>query len=154
MASAFALGGRQREPWGSGHCRCGPLCWVWSVPRRCLTPAFFCAATTSRSIHHAQHRQQVPNRPLQAQAVRVHVWTPGATANVQAFRLKLDPSNPSLSNEQLATLKHNVQLMRDAIVLFTATGAARGVSGHTGTYPPYLSASRVSSLRDADTFVF
>ena len=47
-------------------------------------------------------------------------------------RLKLDPSNPNLTDEQLATLKHNIQLMRDAIVLFTATGAARGVSGHTG----------------------
>lgn len=48
-------------------------------------------------------------------------------------RLKLDPSNPKLSDVQVETLKHNIQLMRDAIVLFTATGAARGVSGHTGT---------------------
>ncbi|EMD34038.1 hypothetical protein CERSUDRAFT_56207 [Gelatoporia subvermispora B] len=47
-------------------------------------------------------------------------------------KLKLDPSQPKLSNEQKAVLAHNVQLMRDAIVLFTATGAARGVSGHTG----------------------
>jgi hypothetical protein len=31
-------------------------------------------------------------------------------------------------------LKHNIQLLRDAIVLFTSTGAARGVSGHTGQY--------------------
>ncbi|KAF7796015.1 hypothetical protein EIP86_007184 [Pleurotus ostreatoroseus] len=46
--------------------------------------------------------------------------------------LKLDPSIPTLTDEQLAILHHNVQLMRDAIVLFTATGAARGVSGHTG----------------------
>lgn len=30
-------------------------------------------------------------------------------------------------------MKANIQLLRDAIVLFTATGAARGVSGHTGT---------------------
>lgn len=29
-------------------------------------------------------------------------------------------------------MKFNIQLLRDAIVLFTATGAARGVSGHTG----------------------
>ncbi len=49
-------------------------------------------------------------------------------------RLELDPSKPKLTNEQLDTLKYNIQLMRDAIVLFTATGAARGVSGHTGTY--------------------
>ncbi|EKM57780.1 uncharacterized protein PHACADRAFT_251622 [Phanerochaete carnosa HHB-10118-sp] len=50
----------------------------------------------------------------------------------QLKQLKLDPSNPQLTDEQLSTLKHNIQLMRDAIVLFTATGAARGVSGHTG----------------------
>ena len=49
-----------------------------------------------------------------------------------SLRLKLDPSNPTLTDEQLDILKFNVQLMRDAIVLFTATGAARGVSGHTG----------------------
>ena len=49
------------------------------------------------------------------------------------FRLVLDPSKPQLSSEQRSALKHNIQLMRDAIVLFTATGAARGVSGHTGT---------------------
>ncbi|OCH95356.1 Thiamin diphosphate-binding protein [Obba rivulosa] len=47
-------------------------------------------------------------------------------------KLKLDPSQPKLTSEQKAALAHNVQLMRDAIVLFTATGAARGVSGHTG----------------------
>ncbi|PSR74242.1 hypothetical protein PHLCEN_2v9986 [Hermanssonia centrifuga] len=47
-------------------------------------------------------------------------------------KLELDPSKPKLTNEQLDTLKYNIQLMRDAIVLFTATGAARGVSGHTG----------------------
>ncbi|KAI0749399.1 transketolase [Daedaleopsis nitida] len=47
-------------------------------------------------------------------------------------KLVLDPSKPQLSSEQRSALKHNIQLMRDAIVLFTATGAARGVSGHTG----------------------
>ncbi|KAI0784522.1 thiamine diphosphate-binding protein [Abortiporus biennis] len=47
-------------------------------------------------------------------------------------KLTLDPSNPKLTDEQRNILKHNIQLMRDAIVLFTATGAARGVSGHTG----------------------
>lgn len=48
-------------------------------------------------------------------------------------RLTLDPSKPQLTAEQKSALKNNVQIMRDAIVLFTATGAARGVSGHTGT---------------------
>ncbi|OBZ72046.1 Transketolase-like protein 2 [Grifola frondosa] len=47
-------------------------------------------------------------------------------------KLKLDPSQPRLTAEQKAILQSNIQLMRDAIVLFTATGAARGVSGHTG----------------------
>ena len=52
----------------------------------------------------------------------------------RACRLKLDPSKPKLTDEEKSTLLANIQLLRDAIVLFTATGAARGVSGHTGTY--------------------
>jgi hypothetical protein len=50
-----------------------------------------------------------------------------------AIRLTLasDPSKPQLTAEQKSTLLHNIQLLRDALVLFTATGAARGVSGHT-----------------------
>ncbi|KAI0295909.1 thiamine diphosphate-binding protein [Multifurca ochricompacta] len=47
-------------------------------------------------------------------------------------KLKLDPSNPKLTDEQRDLLKDNILLLRDAIVLFTSTGAARGVSGHTG----------------------
>ncbi|KIJ14420.1 transketolase [Paxillus involutus ATCC 200175] len=47
-------------------------------------------------------------------------------------KLSLDPTKPQLTAEQKATLQHNIQLLRDVIVLFTATGAARGVSGHTG----------------------
>jgi transketolase len=46
--------------------------------------------------------------------------------------LALDPSQPTLTDEQRETLKANIQLCRDAIVFFTATGAARGVGGHTG----------------------
>ncbi len=46
--------------------------------------------------------------------------------------LTLDPSQPKLTDEQRETLKANIQLCRDAIVFFTATGAARGVGGHTG----------------------
>uniref|UniRef100_A0A8H8CEK8 Transketolase-like pyrimidine-binding domain-containing protein n=1 Tax=Psilocybe cubensis TaxID=181762 RepID=A0A8H8CEK8_PSICU len=46
--------------------------------------------------------------------------------------LSLDPHNPTLTAEQKADLQANIQLLRDAIVVFTATGAARGVSGHTG----------------------
>jgi transketolase len=46
--------------------------------------------------------------------------------------LTLDPANPNLTDEQRETLKANIQLCRDAIVFFTATGAARGVGGHTG----------------------
>ena len=47
-------------------------------------------------------------------------------------RITLDPSVSTLSAEQKAALKANIQLCRDAIVFFTATGAARGVGGHTG----------------------
>ena len=46
--------------------------------------------------------------------------------------IALNPYNPTLTDEQRATLKANIQLCRDAIVFFTATGAARGVGGHTG----------------------
>ncbi len=47
-------------------------------------------------------------------------------------RISLDPSNSTLTAEQKAALNANIQLCRDAIVFFTATGAARGVGGHTG----------------------
>ncbi|MDD2661783.1 MAG: transketolase C-terminal domain-containing protein [Methylococcales bacterium] len=47
-------------------------------------------------------------------------------------RIKLDPSINTLTAQQRDSLKANIQLCRDAIVFFTATGAARGVGGHTG----------------------
>jgi transketolase len=47
-------------------------------------------------------------------------------------RITLDASVPTLTAEQRASLKANIQLCRDAIVFFTSTGAARGVGGHTG----------------------
>ncbi|MEM6334426.1 MAG: transketolase C-terminal domain-containing protein [Planctomycetota bacterium] len=47
-------------------------------------------------------------------------------------KLSLDPSVTELTAEQEADVKANIQLCRDAIVFFTACGAARGVSGHTG----------------------
>jgi transketolase len=46
--------------------------------------------------------------------------------------IALNPANPNLVPEQEAALRANIQLCRDAIVFFTATGAARGVGGHTG----------------------
>ncbi|MEA5536636.1 transketolase C-terminal domain-containing protein [Crocosphaera sp. XPORK-15E] len=46
--------------------------------------------------------------------------------------LALDFNQPELTSSQKETLKANIQLCRDAIVFFTATGAARGVGGHTG----------------------
>ena len=46
--------------------------------------------------------------------------------------IALDPANSNLSAQQLADLNDNIQLVRDAIIFFTATGAARGVGGHTG----------------------
>ena len=47
-------------------------------------------------------------------------------------RVKLDPSNNTLTDEQRDALKANIELCRAAIVFFTATGAAHGVGGHTG----------------------
>ncbi|MGZ8143693.1 MAG: transketolase C-terminal domain-containing protein, partial [Methylosarcina sp.] len=47
-------------------------------------------------------------------------------------RVSLNPGSSTLTEEQKAGLKANIQLCRDAIVFFTATGAARGVGGHTG----------------------
>lgn len=46
--------------------------------------------------------------------------------------VSLDPRQSSLTPEQREALQFNIQLCRDAIVFFTATGAARGVGGHTG----------------------
>lgn len=59
-------------------------------------------------------------------------------------KLTLDPTKPTLTAEQKATLKSNIQLLRDVIVLFTATGPARGVSGHTGG--PYDTVPEVCML--------
>ncbi|MBD1910000.1 MULTISPECIES: transketolase C-terminal domain-containing protein [unclassified Leptolyngbya] len=47
-------------------------------------------------------------------------------------KIGLDASQTTLTDDQRAALKANIQLCRDAIVFFTATGAARGVGGHTG----------------------
>ncbi|MBC8107401.1 MAG: transketolase [Anaerolineae bacterium] len=53
--------------------------------------------------------------------------------DLKALRpLKLDPSKMELTDDQKATLKHNIQLCRDAIVFFTALAGAKGLSGHTG----------------------
>src|SRR6201996_7584468 len=46
--------------------------------------------------------------------------------------LSLDPTKPTLTDEQRATLEHNIHLCRDAIVFFTALAGAKGLSGHTG----------------------
>jgi len=51
-------------------------------------------------------------------------------ARYKAF--PLDPANPKLSEQQKSGLSSNISLLRDTIVYFTASGAARGVSGHTG----------------------
>jgi len=46
--------------------------------------------------------------------------------------LKLDPKLGTLTDEQKADLRHNIQLCRDTIVFFTALAGAKGLSGHTG----------------------
>jgi len=67
---------------------------------------------------------------LRSEHMEKAVW-PADVFNVD-LRLSLNPRNPQLSPDERAILLANIQLLRDAIVLFTATGAARGVSGHTG----------------------
>ncbi len=53
--------------------------------------------------------------------------------DLSAFKpLPLDPSRSSLTPDERVTLAANVQLCRDAIIYFTATGAAKGLGGHTG----------------------
>ncbi|MEM1209964.1 MAG: transketolase C-terminal domain-containing protein [Planctomycetota bacterium] len=53
--------------------------------------------------------------------------------DMSAFKkVELDFNQTELTAEQEADLTSNIQLCRDAIVFFTACGAARGVSGHTG----------------------
>ncbi len=71
-------------------------------------------------------------------------------------RITLNASNTTLIDEQRASLKANIQLCRDAIVFFTATGAARGVGGHTGG--PYDTVPEVVIMDalfrgDADKYV-
>ncbi|MDG2305376.1 MAG: transketolase C-terminal domain-containing protein [Candidatus Binatia bacterium] len=53
--------------------------------------------------------------------------------DLSAFKpLPLDPSRTSLTPDERTTLAANVQLCRDVIIFFTATGAAKGLGGHTG----------------------
>ena len=61
------------------------------------------------------------------------IATEGFPIDLGAYKaLALNPANSNLTAQQLADLNDNIQLVRDAIVFFTATGAARGVGGHTG----------------------
>src|SRR5580698_2437293 len=59
--------------------------------------------------------------------------------------LKLDPAVNTLTDEQRAALRHNIQLARDTIVFFTALAGAKGLSGHTGG--AYDTVPEVMSLR-------
>jgi transketolase len=46
--------------------------------------------------------------------------------------LELDPAAAALTDDHRATLRHNIQLFRDAIVFVTALAGAKGLAGHTG----------------------
>lgn len=59
--------------------------------------------------------------------------------------IALVPSNPKLTDEQRAALKHNIELCRDAIAFFTTYAGARGLSGHSGG--PYDTVPEVVILR-------
>ena len=50
----------------------------------------------------------------------------------QYVPLTLDLSSESLSADDLAQLKTNIQTVRDTIVFFTSIAGARGFGGHTG----------------------
>ncbi|KAF8502559.1 thiamine diphosphate-binding protein [Hysterangium stoloniferum] len=63
--------------------------------------------------------------------------------------VKLDPKVDTLNDDQRSKLLANIQLLRDAIILFTASGAARGVSGHTGG--PYDTVPEVCILESLFT---
>ena len=55
--------------------------------------------------------------------------------DLKAYKpLTLDVSSPTLTAEQRDALKANIQLCRDSIVFFNATGAARGVGSHIGSF--------------------
>lgn len=83
--------------------------------------------------NYAWRRFCLSYRPQAVQKVRLIIVIRSSELLIQPSRLALNPNQPQLTNEQRAVLKANIQLLRDVIVLFTATGAARGVSGHTGT---------------------
>lgn len=78
---------------------------------------------------------------------------PTATAafpiDLASYRpVAIDPwATESLTAEQRGDLIYNIDLCRDAIVYFTATGAAKGVGGHTGG--PY---DTVPEVMIADAF--
>ncbi|EGG07457.1 uncharacterized protein MELLADRAFT_85764 [Melampsora larici-populina 98AG31] len=47
-------------------------------------------------------------------------------------QVTLHPSQPKLTQEEKSKLLNNTSILRDSIVFFTDTGAARGVGGHAG----------------------
>ena len=55
------------------------------------------------------------------------------------------PAVTSLSEDDKATLRYNIQLCRDAIVFFTALAGAKGLSGHSGG--PYDTVPEVMIIR-------
>ena len=59
--------------------------------------------------------------------------------------LTLDPAVPILSDDAKATLQHNIQLCRDAIVFFTALAGAKKLAGHSGG--PYDTVPEVMIVR-------
>jgi transketolase len=53
--------------------------------------------------------------------------------DLSRFRpVALEPAATELTDEQRTQLARNIQVCRDAIIFFTAVGAAKGVGGHTG----------------------
>lgn len=71
--------------------------------------------------------------------------------------IDLDVKSGKLSDSQKKDLLHNISVIRDSIIMFTATGAARGVSGHTGgpfdTAPETAILEALFTGKDKDAYV-
>lgn len=53
--------------------------------------------------------------------------------DVTAYKpVALDPAQPTLTDAQRAQLSTNIQIVRDAIIFFTAVAGVKGYAGHTG----------------------
>ena len=122
-----------------------------SVPRRlchfgrfaafAALPAFFlfsCHVVSSGGKRYRKRRRAPHLIQLSLLSCSVFLQDPSDSfafpLDLSSYRkVKINPfTDTTLSESQKADLAHNIQLCRDAIVFFTAMGAASGYGGHTG----------------------